>query len=114
VGIQDEIWLDEGQKEKGIPDIVLHRDGRSHMVLDTKYKIFKGVPSPNDRNQMLVYCQTLNLMQGMLIYANEHKVQYDGMYSGTLLSARALSLNGRLDQFRDSCEQFAKQFSEGT
>ena len=108
VGIQDDIWLDEGQKEKGTPDIVLQWNGRPHLVLDTKYKIFKDKPSQDDRNQMLVYCQTLNLTRGMLIYANEQAIKFDSKYSGTLLSARALSLNGRLSDFRRSCEKFAR------
>ena len=44
VDIQPSIWLDEDRKRRGIPDIILRRDGRRNLVLDTKYKVFDRSP----------------------------------------------------------------------
>lgn len=110
VRIQDDIWLDIEQTEKGIPDIVLYRDGKPVGLLDTKYKKFKEKPSPEDRNQMLVYCHTLALNKGLLIYADVNPVQYmRRFHPQTTLTAKNLSLSGSLHQFRSRCETFAQE-----
>ena len=112
VDIKEGIWLDEGQKEEGIPDIVLRRDGRPYMVLDTKYKVFEGKPKGADRNQMLVYCHTLGLRHGSLIYANDQPIAYRVPFKGVTLNAQALSLHGNLAEFKDRCYHFANSFAE--
>ena len=65
VEIQPDIWLDTDRQEKGIPDIVLRRDGCPFLVLDTKYKTFHSKPDEADRNQMVTYCHTLGLPCGI-------------------------------------------------
>ena len=112
VDIQQDIWLDEDQKEVGIPDIVLRRDSRRYLVLDTKYKVFGQRPEAADRNQMLVYCHTLGLRHGSLIYANDQPVNYRVPFKGVTLNAQALSLHGTLAEFRERCCHFANSFAE--
>jgi 5-methylcytosine-specific restriction enzyme subunit McrC len=112
VEIQKSIWLDEDQKEVGIPDIILRRDGRRYLVLDTKYKVFEQKPTAADRNQMFVYCHTLGLKRGILVYANDQDVNYSRPFKGATLSAQALPLHGNLDEFRARCRRFADGFVE--
>ena len=110
VEIQPDIWLDVDRQEKGIPDIVLRRDGYPVLVLDTKYKAFHGRPDEADRNQMVTYCHTLGLPRGILIYANDLPVVHQAEFKGIVLSAQALALHGSLDEFGIRCKQFAGQF----
>lgn len=112
VDIQPDIWLDEDQKELGIPDIVLRRDSQRYLVLDTKYKVFGQKPEEADRNQMLVYCHSLRLKQGILIYANDHPIDYRAGFHGVTLSAQALPLHGGLAEFKERCYHFADSFAE--
>ena len=113
VEIQPDIWLDTDRQEKGIPDIVLRRDGCPFLVLDTKYKTFHSKPDEADRNQMVTYCHTLGLPRGILIYANDQPVNHHANFKGIVLNAQTLALHGSLDEFRVRCQQFAGQF-EGT
>ena len=110
VEIQPDIWLDTDRQEKGIPDIVLRRDGRHYLVLDTKYKMFHGRPDEADRSKMVMYCHTLGLPRGILIYADDHPVQYHANYTGIVLDGQTIALHGSLDEFRVRCQQFAGQF----
>jgi len=112
VEIQPDIWLDAESQEKGIPDIVLRRDGRPYLVLDTKYKTYENKPEQADRNQMVMYCRTLGLSRGILIYANDQPVHYHPNFKGIVLNAQALALHGGLDEFKERCQQFAGQFEE--
>lgn len=110
VTIQDDIWLDIEQNEKGFPDIVLYQDNQPAVVLDTKYKRFHRQPDPADRNQMLVYCQALGLNRGMLIFADESLNTFQRTFNPqTTLQATNLSLYGSLGEFRARCEAFANE-----
>jgi 5-methylcytosine-specific restriction enzyme subunit McrC len=110
VDIQPDIWLDVDRQEKGSPDVVLRRDGRRYLVLDTKYKTFHSKPDEGDRNQMVMYCHTLRLPRGILIYANDQPVYHHANFEGIVLHAQALALHGSLDEFKERCQQFAGQF----
>jgi len=110
VETRPDIWLDAECKEKGIPDIVLRRDGLRYLVLDTKYKTFSDRPEKNDRNQLVTYCHTLGLHRGILIYADDRTVDHHATFKDIVLDAQALALHGSLDEFKERCEQFAGQF----
>lgn len=107
VKTQDPIPLDDEHKETGIPDIVLRKNGLPYLVLDTKYKVFKGKPEEADRNQMFMYCHALGLAQGILIYANDRPISYQGHFPQVTIRALALSLSGSLAEFRERCRKFA-------
>jgi 5-methylcytosine-specific restriction enzyme subunit McrC len=109
IALQQQIWLDAGQREEGVPDLVLHYDGRPYLILDTKYKTFDGAPKPDDRNQMYMYSQTMGVPQAMLIYADKQPVNYKAHFKGMTLSARSLSLDGPLASFRARCEGWAQE-----
>lgn len=111
VDIQQDIWLDEDQKEVGVPDVILRSRGRPFLVLDTKYKTFDRQPVPADRNQMLMYCTTMGLPRGVLIYADDHMVPYLGHFKGMTLIARNLALSGTLTEFDARCQQFAQDLA---
>ena len=110
VDIQQDIWLDDDQKESAVPDLVLRNNGRRYLVLDTKYKHFNAQPLPGDRYQMLVYCQTLQLDHGILIYAEDGPVHYRRRFQAATLSALSLPLSGTLTEFRERCLRFAEGF----
>ncbi|HID54348.1 MAG TPA: hypothetical protein EYP41_20210 [Anaerolineae bacterium] len=108
IEIQPKIWLGLEVKERGIPDIVLQHHGRRFMVLDTKYKGFTGMPSINDRNQMYMYCRSMGLTHGCLIYPEE--ADYQNTFPDVKLRGVGLSLNGELAVFQEHCQQFGQQF----
>ena len=112
VEVQPDIWLDTDRQEKGVPDIVLRRDGVRQLVLDTKYKRFWGKPDNADRNQMVTYCHTLGLPRAVLIYADDIPTPYHANFKGIVLSAQTLPLEGNLTSFKERCQQFAKQFEQ--
>lgn len=101
---QHPIWLDEGRQLRGQPDIVLRRDGRAVLVLDTKYKVYGARPSPADVNQMVTYCQTLGVGRGVLIYPGDAlPADVYELKAGGRLEVRALSLAGGLGEFKGRC-----------
>ncbi len=107
--LQDHLWLDVERQEQGIPDIVIQQHGLPIYVLDTKYKLFKGAPEPNDRNQLWIYSQRLKAKAALLIYPGEDVIAYQATFEGIPLYARALALTGPLADFRASCRHFAAQ-----
>lgn len=107
VELQPQIWLDRDHKEQGFPDIVLYRAGRPLLVLDTKYKVFHGSPGRDDRNQMLVYCHTMDINHALLIYADDAAPPYRAVFRGKVLDVKTLPLDGSLDAFKQTCRQFA-------
>ncbi len=109
---QCSIKLDDERKESGIPDIILQKNGQRCLVLDTKYKGFNGAPEEADRNQMFMYCHALGLSHGILIYPNDQPISYRRQFQHVTLSARALSLAGSLDEFEQSCKDFAEELAQ--
>ena len=95
VEIQPSIWLDEAQKEKGIPDIAVRRDGQRVLFLDTKYKRHQQ-PADADRNQMVTYCYSMGVPDGILIYPLEILLPYRARFRDILLQTRGLPLAGNL------------------
>ena len=107
VAAQPIIWLDEARRLKGRPDIVLRRDGRDYLVLDTKYKVYGDKPKPEDVHQMVTYCHTLGVGRGVLVYPGDTPLAEEHvMKAGVRLEMRSLSLNGSLAEFRQNCGIF--------
>lgn len=108
------IWLDEERRLEGRPDLVLKRDGRALLVLDTKYKVYGEKPATADVNQMVTYCHTLGVSDAVLIYPGEG----DGgdaymMKAGVRLRTRPLSLAGTPAAFRARWGEFAGEVVGG-
>lgn len=110
VEIQPQIWLDNENKDEGLPDIILKYAGHRHMVLDTKHKLEDGHPSTHDRNQMYIYCDTLGITLGCLIYSRKPSSRWKRTYQDVELYASGLSLDGNLSEFQANCQLFAEQF----
>jgi 5-methylcytosine-specific restriction enzyme subunit McrC len=110
VALQDHIWLDAENQEKGIPDIIIRHAGQPTYILDTKYKAFQGAPDPHDRNQLWVYAQRLKAKAAVLIYPADHLPPYATTFEGIPLRAIPLSLTGSLEAFKAHSHHFAEQF----
>ena len=107
------IYLDKGNRAEGDPDLVLYRDGRAVLVIDTKYKEFGQKPKPEDRNQMFAYCRALGVSEGMLLYPNDANVyERIRLIGGTHdddvvnLTLRSVSLAGESGVFWRRWEEF--------
>ena len=115
VAIQKEIWLDESERERVRPDIVLRRHGQPYLVLDTKHKMLQGLPDEGDRREMLEYCNALCLRSGVLIYsdgpAHARHYGYSGQMAWTLRT-EILTLTGSLPEFQARCQAFAERFAQ--
>ena len=72
VAAQAPIYLDEAQRLPRQPDIVVRRDSRDILVLDTKYKVYGGRPHPDDVHQMSAYCNALGVGRGVLAVSYTH------------------------------------------
>jgi 5-methylcytosine-specific restriction enzyme subunit McrC len=112
VEIQPQLFLDTEQKEAGIPDIVIYKDGNPYLILDTKYKLFHGKPSNEDRNQMFMYCHTMGVKRAILIYSDPNLDYFTRDYEGMTLAARSLRLDGDLATFQERCRVFAEGFAK--
>jgi len=114
VDIQQSIWLDVGEKEKGIPDIVIKRNGKPLLVIDTKYKRFQKAPSKADRNQMFMYCHALDVAKGLLLYAGETEDEYTAVYPPKVLTAKTLPLSGSPNQLATVTKQLIAHLEKAT
>ncbi len=108
---QQPIALDTERRLKGRPDLLLYRDGRAALVLDTKYKVYNEKPTNADINQMFTYCHTLGIDRGVLLYPGDTASDAAGeeynMTAGVKLLVRGLSLTGPLAAFRTRAHTFA-------
>ena len=101
------IWLDEERRLEGRPDLVLKLDGRARLVLDTKYKVYGSKPTNADINQMVTYCHTLGVTDGVLLYpGNAPPDEGYKLRAGVRLAVRPLSLAGPLAEFRTRCRSW--------
>ena len=66
-------WLGEGRQVPIRPDLVFSNGRTPVFVGDVKYKVAPlGVARSSDYYQLLAYCQTLDLTEGVLIYAQSY------------------------------------------
>ncbi len=112
---QWQIYLDEERRLQGRPDLLLYRDGRAALVLDTKYKVYNEKPTNADINQMVTYCHTLGVGRGVLLYPGDTADDAPGdeyrLKAGVTLAIRGLSLTGPLAVFRARARAFARQLA---
>jgi 5-methylcytosine-specific restriction enzyme subunit McrC len=111
VDIQPSIWLDLAQKERGVPDIAVRRDGQRVLFLDTKYKRHQK-PDGADLYQMVTYCYSVGVPDGILIYPQQSMAPYNSKFKDVTVQTRGLALDGNLDSFRTRCLGFARWFAQ--
>jgi 5-methylcytosine-specific restriction enzyme subunit McrC len=70
VEAQAEMWLAEHNRVRVRPDLVFRKGAQPVFVGDVKYKLSSGgLARSSDYYQLLAYCETLDLHQGVLVYA---------------------------------------------
>lgn len=110
--------LDHGRSVAMRPDLVFLRDEEVVGVADCKYKLAKkGLGRESDYYQLLAYCTSLGLPNGLLIYA-----QADGEPPATTVDVRgtdarlrltALSLAGQPSELDEAIDGLATSVEEG-
>lgn len=111
---QQRIHLDEEEREPGDPDLVIYRDGRAALIIDTKYKVYDSKPSPADRNQMFAYCRALGVSEGLLLYAGDsavvdHRRLIGGAGDVVNLTLQPVSLAGSVADFQARWVRLAEE-----
>lgn len=106
VAVQQNLWLDVEKRVRGIPDIVIKLDDHPALVIDTKYKQFRGQPSNEDLYQMVTYCHRLGLNRGVLIYPGTERLTLT--FKDISIDVLSLDLAGDLPVFRSRCQNFAE------
>lgn len=107
---QHRIMLDQHHLERAAVDVVLMRDRRPVLALDTKYKTYQDGPARHDLNQMFVYCHTLGLNRGILLYPSHDKILKDRrVMAKATLDILSIPLGGDLTQFRTNLQSLADE-----
>nr|WP_172602245.1 hypothetical protein [Candidatus Nitrosocosmicus franklandus] len=98
--------IDEEQRTLIRPDIIVKKKGIIVLILDTKYKTSI---KDDDLNQMWIYCISLNVSTGILVYPQ----YFEAPFSRTLLSSRYKILLKNIDltgntfeEFKEKCKTF--------
>ncbi|MBN1580241.1 MAG: hypothetical protein JXA89_06030 [Anaerolineae bacterium] len=86
--------LDRERTERVEMDVVLLQDVRPVLVLDTKYKTYKGKPARDDLTQVFAYCHTLHVEQGVLLYPDTDRISDRRSMTGVRIDMRGVSLKG--------------------
>jgi 5-methylcytosine-specific restriction enzyme subunit McrC len=111
VHAQSSSSLDAAGEVRLRPDVLIRRPGGVALVADCKYKrITAGEHRHQDVYQLLAYCTSLNVSQGLLIYP-EHlaPVNTEIVVLNTNVSIREISidLGGDLPALRAACDALA-------
>ncbi|SHG42457.1 McrC family protein [Geodermatophilus nigrescens] len=116
VAAQVGTWLGEGRQVPIRPDLVFSNGRTPVFVGDVKYKVAPlGVARSSDYYQLLAYCQTLGLAQGVLIYAqsdNEPPASAVTVrHSGPRLHTYRLDIGGRPEELDQAIDRLARWIS---
>ncbi len=116
VAAQVVTWLGEGRQVPIRPDLVFSNGRTPVLVGDVKYKVAPlGVGRSNDYYQLLAYCQTLGLTEGVLIYAQSDDEPPASVvtvrHSDIRLHTYRLDIGGRPDQLSLATDRLARWIS---
>lgn len=110
VSLQESIAIDADGHQKGIPDIILRRDGRPQVIIDTKYKTWDGQPNAADRDQQFMYCRVLGVAHAVLLYPQPLPAPYvSRLADGVTLHALGLDLGSDLAAIQNAAARLVAQ-----
>ena len=105
-----QVWLDEKEDVRMLPDLSWWNGATCTFVGDAKYKRVKHAHVPNaDLYQLLAYTTALNLPGGLLVYAEgEAKdVVHRVRHAGKQLEVATLNLAGSISDLQDEISMLA-------
>ena len=105
-----EVWLDEKEDIRMLPDLSWWDDSGCTFVGDVKYKTLQGKPVRHaDLYQLLAYTTALDLPGGVLIYAEggQPDACHDVCHAGKRLVITSLDLSGSISELHDEISKLA-------
>jgi 5-methylcytosine-specific restriction enzyme subunit McrC len=114
---QSQLKLDVGRKVSIAPDLEFRDRDRAVYVGDVKYKLTgSGLARSSDYYQLLAYCTTLGLSEGVLIYAQTEGAEPEREIvvrnAGTRLWTYRLDLSGSVTDLEGSIARLAAWIHE--
>ncbi len=109
VTTQHLIQLDRHGLEAANVDLVLHHGRRPALVVDTKYKHYKGSPARDDLNQVFAYCHALGVPRGILLYPHARPLRDARHMPGATVEAWGIDLGGTVDTLRERMGLLAEE-----
>jgi 5-methylcytosine-specific restriction enzyme subunit McrC len=109
--LQKPEYLDKNKEIRMRPDIVITKNKNPVLILDTKYKrLDAGQVKHADIYQMYVYCSTLKVNRGLLIYGEGEGAEYRARVpeDGLDIETVVLNLGGSCREFREECERLSR------
>ena len=109
---EGEVWLDEKQNVRMLPDLSWWDGSTCTFVGDAKYKRIEHKTVPNaDLYQLLAYTTALDLPGGLLIYAKgkPDDVVHRVRHAGKQLEVATLDLSGSIDSLRAEIAKLAER-----
>lgn len=100
--------LDTGRKILMKPDIVITKDNKPVLVMDTKYKrLDVGQVKHADIYQIYAYCSTMKVNKGVLIYGEGEGDRYQTKVPETGLDIETIIFNGSggIVEFKRECKK---------
>jgi len=109
---QESRWLDREATRNFSPDLILYRKDEPVLVLDTKYKAMEGGPDSEDLYQILTYCHSLGVKEGMLLYPTRLDWRLE-TWQGVTIRAWGMDLQKGPARLEDDLKGFTRQILAG-
>ncbi len=102
-----------GNPTKLILDLLISRNGKPILIMDTKYHEYHGSPENSHIYQLYYYCSNTHIKNGCLIYPGLGTYNHIPQEQNILLHIILLDLNASNQfEFEDKCSSFIRSMSD--